>query len=160
MERPYIVVNQQASVDGRLAISPDKLLLFGDERWNTIAGADSTFWEQIKTTHKPQTVLEGSGSFCPLDQPPDPLPPVEGSPVSLYQDYLPSSILNRPGHAGWFSVVDGRGRVRWAYKEYPDPAWAGWYPLVLVCRQTPPESLAYLQREEVPYLVAGQQRVD
>ncbi|MBN2148040.1 MAG: dihydrofolate reductase family protein, partial [Anaerolineales bacterium] len=26
--------------------------------------------------------------------------------------------------------------------------------------QTPPESLAYLQREEVPYLVAGQQRVD
>jgi riboflavin biosynthesis pyrimidine reductase len=78
----------------------------------------------------------------------------------LLSDYLPEEILHRPGHRGWFTVVDGRGRIRWQYKEYPDPAWAGWYALVLACRETPVEYLAFLQREKIPYLVAGQARVD
>jgi 2,5-diamino-6-(ribosylamino)-4(3H)-pyrimidinone 5'-phosphate reductase len=32
--------------------------------------------------------------------------------------------------------------------------------LVLVAHQTPVEYLAYLQREKIPYLVAGEERVD
>jgi riboflavin biosynthesis pyrimidine reductase len=46
------------------------------------------------------------------------------------------------------------------YKEFPDEAWKGWHLLLLVSHHTPPEYLAYLQREDIPYLVAGAERVD
>ena len=36
----------------------------------------------------------------------------------------------------------------------------GWYLLVLVAQHTAAEYLAYLQRESIPYLVAGDERVD
>jgi len=91
---------------------------------------------------------------------PEALPLFEGDPQDLYQDFLPQAIVNRPGHRGWFTAVDGRGRIRWFYKEYPDEAWQGWHLLVLVAHHTPPEYLAYLQREEIPYLVAGEGHVD
>jgi 2,5-diamino-6-(ribosylamino)-4(3H)-pyrimidinone 5'-phosphate reductase len=38
--------------------------------------------------------------------------------------------------------VDGRGRIRWAYKEWPDEAWRGWHLLVLAARSTPAGYLA------------------
>jgi hypothetical protein len=40
MDRPKIVVHQTASVDGKLATAPGVLLLFGDERWQAVAGED------------------------------------------------------------------------------------------------------------------------
>lgn len=160
MNKPKVVVYQIASVDGRLALSPDKLMMFGDDRWTAVAGSSTEVWESLKAIHQPQAVLEGSGSFVLEGQTPDPLPPVEGDPAPLYQDFLPEKILNRSGHQGWFTAVDSRGRIRWMYKEFPDEAWAGWYLLVLVSRRTPPEYLAYLRREDIPYLVAGDERVD
>lgn len=160
MNKPEVVVYQVASADGRLALSPDRLLMFGDERWTAAAGSSTEVWESLKATHQPQAVLEGSGSFVIEGQMPDPLPVVAGDPAPLYQDFLPEKIVNRPGHKGWFTTVDGRGRVRWLYKEFPAEEWAGWYLLVLVCRQTPAEYLAYLRREGIPYLVAGETRVD
>jgi riboflavin biosynthesis pyrimidine reductase len=54
----------------------------------------------------------------------------------------------------WFTVVDGRGRIRWNEKH------PGWDVLVLVCRSTPAGYLSYLQHERICYLVAGQDRVD
>ncbi|GAB3927287.1 hypothetical protein GCM10011575_09620 [Microlunatus endophyticus] len=54
----------------------------------------------------------------------------------------------------WFTTVDGRGRVRW------DEDHENWDILVLVCRSTPPEYLAYLRRRSICYLVAGDDRVD
>ncbi len=36
MNRPSVVVLDSASLDGRLAVSPDVLLLHGDERWQAI----------------------------------------------------------------------------------------------------------------------------
>lgn len=161
MDRPKVVVLNSASVDGRLAVSPDVLLLHGDERWQAIGGSsDFDLFEWLKFTHKPQATLEGSGSFTREGDEPEPLPPFGGDRQDLYQDFLPQAIVNRPGHRGWFTVVDGRGRIRWFYKEYPDEAWQGWYLLVLVAHHTPPEYLAYLQREEIPYLVAGEGHVD
>jgi len=136
-------------------------LLYGDERWKAIEGASHfNLFEWLKLTHKPQATLEGSGSFAREGEAPAPLPPFEGDLKALYQDFLPDAIVHRPGHRGWFTAVDGRGRIRWDYKEYPDEAWKGWYPLVLVTYQTPPEYLAYLRREDIPYLVSGEQRVD
>ena len=52
--------------------------------------------------------------------------------------------------------MDGRGRVRWAFREWPGEEWAGWHLLVLAARHTPPQYLAYLQGEGIPYLVAGE----
>jgi riboflavin biosynthesis pyrimidine reductase len=163
MDRPKVIVLNGASVDGRLAVSPDKLLLHGDERWQTLGG-ESAFdvFQWLKAHHKVGATLEGSGSFVREDQQPDRLPPFDGDRETVYQDFLPAIKVSSPDLRGWFSVVDGRGRVRW---EHQDGAafgeeWAGWYLLVLVGRHTPPEYLAYLRRKETPYLVAGDGPVD
>jgi riboflavin biosynthesis pyrimidine reductase len=167
LNRPKVVILNSASVDGRIAVSPDTLLLHGDERWRAIEEwspitGSSTVFETLKSIHKPQATLEGSGSFLKEDDEPEPLPSFEGDPNALYQDFLPDGVVHRPEHRGWFTAVDGRGRIRWYYKEYPDEAWKGWYPLVLVAHHAPAEYLAYLQREDIPYLVAGgeEKRVD
>ena len=158
MNRPRVVVHAVASVDGRITLAPDVLLLYGDERWQAVAGSSDEVYERLKFTYKPQVFLEGSGSFVLSNVEPEPLPPVAGDPQSLYQDFLPDDVVHRPGHQGWFTAVDSRGRVRWSYKEFE--GWEGWHLLVLVAHRTPPEYLAYLQREKIPYLIAGEKRVD
>ncbi len=157
--RPKVVIFGEASVDGRITTAPGVLLMFPEPRWQAVAPKSETY-EHLKQAYRPQSYLEGSLSLTPEGQPAEPLPPVEGDPAPLYQDYLPAQIVNRPGAVGWFTCVDSRGRVRWFYKEFPDEAWKGWYLLVLVSRGTPPEYLAYLRREEIPYLVAGEGKVD
>jgi 2,5-diamino-6-(ribosylamino)-4(3H)-pyrimidinone 5'-phosphate reductase len=162
MNRPNVVVLNSSSVDGRLAVSPDFPILYGDERWQTIEGGDRfNIFEWLKTTHNIQATLEGSGSFIRRGEEPEPLPSFEGDPQELFEDYLPDAVVQREGHRGWFTAVDGRGRIRWMYKdEFPNDAWKGWHLLVLTCGETPAEYLAYLQRETIPYLVAGNARVD
>ena len=133
MDRPRVVVLNSASVDGRLAVSPGKLLLYGDERWQALGGQPSfDLFGWLKAHHRVGATLEGSGSLVREDQEPEPLPPVDGEMQALYQDYLPQNVIERPGHRGWFTVVDGRGRVRWGVKDgaaYGDD-WVGWYLLV------------------------------
>ncbi|NIS81603.1 MAG: deaminase [Anaerolineales bacterium] len=159
MKRPRLVLFGEASLDGRLTLAPDVLLLYGDERWRASAGS-SDVYDWIKSKHQPQAFLEGSGSLVLWNEEPETLPSYAGESFALYEDYLPEDILTRPEHQGWFIVVDSRGRVRWKYKEWPEEEWRGWHLLVLVSERTPVEYLAYLQREGIPYLVAGKQRVD
>jgi 2,5-diamino-6-(ribosylamino)-4(3H)-pyrimidinone 5'-phosphate reductase len=165
MTRPKVIVQSSASVDGRIAVARNLPLLFGDPRWQHIEahGGPNAFplFDWLMSTYRPQATLEGSGSFIRDDDEPAPLPPFEGESLSLYDDFLPESVLNRPERRGWFAAVDGRGRIRWHYKYgYPDSPFENWFALVLVSRRTPPEYLAYLQREEMPYLVAGDGPVD
>ena len=68
---------------------------------------------------------------------------------------MPRTVAERPGHRGWFVVVDGRDRVRWAFKEHE-----GWHLLILASRETPPGYLAFLRSQEIPYLIAGSAGVD
>jgi 2,5-diamino-6-(ribosylamino)-4(3H)-pyrimidinone 5'-phosphate reductase len=159
LDLPKIVVQQTASVDGKLTTAPDVLLLFGDERWNAVAGCDEEAYRKARALHNPSAVLEGSGSFVLEGMPSQALPPVDIEHAMLYQDYLPAEITDQEGRR-WFTVVDGRGRVRWMYKEFPGQDWAGWHLLVLVHRSTPPEYLAYLRQEQIPYLAAGEGHVD
>ena len=159
LDIPKIIVHQTASVDGKLTTAPDVLLLIGDERWKAIAGDDEEAYRKARALHNPDAVLEGSGSFVVEGTPSQPLPPVDGEPAMLYQDYLPDAITHQEGRR-WFTVVDGRGRVRWMYKEFPGRDWVGWHLLVLVHRATPPEYLAYLHQKQTPYLVAGEDHVD
>ncbi|MCX6101389.1 MAG: hypothetical protein NTV92_08235, partial [Candidatus Bipolaricaulota bacterium] len=61
MSRPRVVVWGEASVDGRITVAPNVLLLFGDERWP--GSRDTNAQERLIRLHTPQAMLEGSGSF-------------------------------------------------------------------------------------------------
>jgi len=161
MARPKVVTFNSASLDGRVAASRDRLLLWGDERWQAL-GESGEAYRWLKSLHQPQASLEGSGSLVRDEDEPAPLPPVEGDASHLYDDYLPESVTGRPGHRGWFTCVDGRGRVRNWIKDGAvfGEEWQGWHSLILVCRAPPAPYLAYLRREAIPYLVAGDERVD
>jgi 2,5-diamino-6-(ribosylamino)-4(3H)-pyrimidinone 5'-phosphate reductase len=160
MSRPKVVIFGGASVDGRLTIAPGVLLMFGDKRWDSIAGSDEEIANWLREKHKPQAYLEGSGSLVASTEKFKPLPKFKGRLEKLYQDFLPESIVRRPNHRGWFCTVDSKGLIRWVYKEFPSEDWKGWHLMVIVANHTPPEYLAYLQKENIPYLVAGKERVN
>jgi 2,5-diamino-6-(ribosylamino)-4(3H)-pyrimidinone 5'-phosphate reductase len=163
MNRPKVIVIQEASIDGKLAVSVDRPLLYGDERWEAMRGErELNVFQQLLSEPGVGATLEGSNSFVLEAAVPEPLPPFDGDPNLLYKDYLPEEIVKREGHRGWFIAVDGRGRIRWMYKDgFPgDDTWKGWYALILVSYKTPISYLAYLQREQIPYLVAGNKQVD
>jgi 2,5-diamino-6-(ribosylamino)-4(3H)-pyrimidinone 5'-phosphate reductase len=162
MSRPKVVIYADVSVDGRLTMAPDDLLLFGDERWEAIA-RPSQVHEWLMYTHKPDAILEGSNSFVSSKHVPGPLPPVMGDQHKLRKDFLPEAVVHNVARQAWFTVVDSRGRIRWTYTGEPGkeaPGSEGQHLLVFVTGQTPAEYLAYLQRENVPYLIAGEDRVD
>jgi 2,5-diamino-6-(ribosylamino)-4(3H)-pyrimidinone 5'-phosphate reductase len=162
MNRPKVIIYGDVSVDGRLTLAPDVVLLFGDKRWDAIA-EPSNVYEWLMFTHKPQALMEGSNSFIPAHYIPEPLLPATGDPGELYQDFLPEAVIRHPAHYIWFTVVDSRGRVRWTYTGEPGkeaPGSEGQHLLVLVTHHTPAEYLAYLRREKVPYLIAGEEQVD
>jgi hypothetical protein len=160
MNRPKVVIYGGVSVDGRLTIAPGVLLMFGDKRWDSIAGSDEEIDNWLREKHKPQAYLEGSGSLVMYAEKPKPLPSFKGDPKMLYQDFLPDSVVKRPNHRGWFCTIDSKGLIRWVYKEFPSEEWKGWHLMVIVANYTPPEYLAYLHKENIPYLVAGKERVD
>lgn len=157
MARPKLITRNTASVDGRIALSPGLPLLF-DPRWASLAGEEDPY-ARIRSVHRPGALLEGSGSLVTDGAVPDPLPAATEDPDVLLEDFLPEDVVARAS-AGWMAITDSRGRVRWLYKEWPGEEWAGWHVLVLVARSTPPDYLSYLRRERIPYLVAGDDRVD
>ncbi len=168
MKKPYVVIYNMTSVDGRLAVSQDKPLLHGDKRWQVLvewsaSEKDTPVIKQLRTIHKPLvTDLEGSGSFISEGVMPDPLPLFQGNKEAIYMDFLPEAVIRRPGHKGWLVVVDGRGRGRNWIKDgsvFGDE-YVGIHLLVLAGHHTPPEYLAYLQNESIPYIIAGDGPVD
>ncbi|MRS12852.1 MAG: deaminase [Actinobacteria bacterium] len=163
MKRPHLVVHTVASADGRVSLGPGRTAFddVGDPRWSAIWASDADLEQSrrdLVEEYRPDVLLEGSGSFAREDSALRPLPSPECDVSELTQDYLPENVVHRPGHIGWLACVDGRGRVRAGMKEFP--GWEGWHTLHLVARTTPPEYLAFLRREEIPYLVAGEGHVN
>lgn len=163
MNRPRVIVHTVASVDGRVSLGPGRTGFddVGDERWQGIWASDRTLEESVRdlaTRFRPQAFIEGSGSFVKEGEALQALPASEFIPEELHRDFLPESVVHRPGHRGWFAAVDGRGRLRSGMKEFP--GWDGWHVLHLVAHGAPPEYLAFLRRLEIPYLIEGQQHVD
>lgn len=150
--RPRVVVSMTASVDGRITLSRAERLLDAEvsERWREAFPPDAeallarreAFIEQ---RHRPAVSLNGSGNFVADDAGPADLPAADAAA----DDFVPH---HRPR---WFAVVDGRGRVGWTYKGDAETGL-----LVLACGSTPGSYLAFLRREEIPYLLAGAARVD
>lgn len=163
MKRPYVIVHAVASVDGRVSLGPNRTAFddVGDERWQAAWGSLEHLEADrraLLALHKPQVLLEGSGSIVVEGARLQELPAPAAGDVDLYADHLPSSVVDDPHHVGWLAMVDGRGRVRSGMKEFP--GWEGWHTLHLVSHTTPRDYLAFLRRNEIPYLVAGEGRVD
>ncbi|WP_433294754.1 RibD family protein [Actinoplanes sp. CA-030573] len=148
---PYVVVAVQASVDGRVALRRDRPLLHDEpgRRWAALRPPSFAAADAARAArHDAGAVLEGSGSMVPGTAGPlTGLPPPSGA--GLHEDFA------EPAGRKWFTVVDGRGRVRWTMTGNGE-----FDLLVLVCAATPPAYLAYLRRERIAYLVAGEERVD
>lgn len=163
MKHPHVIVHTFCSLDGRVSLGPDRTAFddVGDVRWGdewaSEKGIDCSRRDLIERFH-PQVFLEGSGSFVREGAALRPLPQSEYDADELLQDFLPDSVVGRPGHVGWLACVDGRGRVRAGMKEFP--GWEGWHTLHLVATATPVDYLAFLRREGIPYLVSGEERVD
>jgi len=152
-----------ASADGRVSLGPNRTAFddVGDERWQALWGSIDELESErraLVARYKPQVLLEGSGSIVAEGGRLRELPAPDTDEAGLYEDYLPSSVVASPDHLGWLAMVDGRGRVRSGMKEFP--GWEGWHTLHLVCHTTPRDYLAFLRRSEIPYLVAGRERVD
>jgi riboflavin biosynthesis pyrimidine reductase len=163
MNRPYLIVHTVASVDGRISLGPDRTAFddVGDDRWQTIWASDVDLEQarrDLLSEYRPQVLLEGSGSFALEGAQVRPLPPADLPASVLLEDFLPDVVVNAPNHLGWLAAVDGRGRVRGGMKEFP--GWEGWHTLHLVAKTTPLDYLAFLRREEIPYLVSGEGHVD
>ena len=159
MNRPKVVVFQEASADGRVAFTPDISMFYVFEKWRGMM-KDSQLYpdlmEWIKSTHHPQVFLEGSGTFVRKDQKPGDLPSFHGDIKQLYTDFLPDSVLKDPALNGWGAVVDSKGLCRNLLSWVDE----GIHGLIVAANQTPPEYLADLQRKNYPYLVAGEERVN
>ncbi|MFI5707915.1 RibD family protein [Kribbella sp. NPDC051620] len=164
IDRPRVVVSVTMSVDGRVTLSRSRLLMDANASkvWQSLAPASAQALDKarsalIDSRYQPEAILEGSGSLVadsagPLtDLPTD----FDYPPDLLYSDFLPAEVVERPGHAKWFTVVDSRGRVTWEDEDHGE-----WDILVLVARSTPAAYLAHLRTRRICYLVAGDDRVD
>ncbi len=163
MTRPKVVLYVGASVDGRITMAPNSTMfdtykqpelyemLFKREEWES-------FTKVIFDIYKPNMFLEGSNMVVAENDELAELPQFNGEIETLYQDYLPDDILNRPGRKTWTSVVDGRGRFRNGYTaDCDDPET---YMVHLTTKTAPPEYLAFLHQRNIPYLIEGKNRVD
>lgn len=159
MIRPKIVVKVAATVDGKISIARNVTMWEEmDDPRTRVEGAEmvwADFEKKIHEIHHPQADLLGSNSLVKEGEMLRELPAFKGEPSQLYQDFLPNEVIHRTDHQGWLVVVDGRGRVRSGYK-----GENRWQMLHLVSHQAPPEYLAFLQREQIPYFIAGDERVD
>lgn len=154
--RPRVIVSVVATADGRITLGRTERLLDPDvaRRWQEAWPPDveellARRTASIEARHRPTVVLEGSGTFVADDA----VPPVRPEPGpdadDLRTDFLPYRSPK------WFAVVDGRGRVPWVQRQEGDTSL-----LVLAGRHTPAGYLAQLRWAGIPYLVAGDVRVD
>jgi len=154
--RPRVVVSSTASLDGRITLSKSELLLTPQvgQRWRSHWPSDvpeliAQRAADIEERHHPTVFLEGSGTFVA-----DTAGPVTGiagqhDPSDLRRDWLHQRATK------WLVVVDGRGRVPWSFTGNADVSL-----LVLVSARTPLAYLAWLRALQVPYLLAGDDRVN
>ena len=160
MNRPRVIMHSVVSVDGRLTTAPGVLLLFGDPRWSAVAGDSSDVYARLMADYQPTALLEEQRIAGTGGRSAGAAAALRGRRRRTVLGLSAGVGCGRAGPQVVHEVVSGRGRVRGWMKEYPGEEWAGWHLLVLVCRSTPPDYLAYLQSEGLPYLVAGTERVD
>lgn len=157
-ERPYVVMQMSASIDGRIAFAPS-MTMFDKHPASDLLPEGGPLWKKVTETINqewhPQGTMMGSGSVERENAPLKELVKCEGDVASLYVDYLPEEVI--ASTRTWAILVDGRGRCRSGYKATENP---GCHILHLVSRSVPPEYLAFLRGERIPYLIGGQGHAD
>ncbi|SFC49059.1 Pyrimidine reductase, riboflavin biosynthesis [Alkalibacterium subtropicum] len=161
MKRPNIVLMVASSVDGRIAIRPNITMWeeMNDHRTQTAGGSE--IWKEVEDSithaYKPQGDILGSNSLVKEGEPLRILPSFEGDSKYLYDDFLPDEAINRKNHKSWLIVVDGKGRLRSGYQGDES---TGRYMVHLVSHGVQPEYLYFLQQNNIPYLISGEERID
>jgi len=156
VNRPRVIVSVTATADGRVTLSRMERLLDDGPglRWKAAWPRDvgdllARRAAAIEQRHHPAVVLEGSGTFAADGAGPLDLPDASMPAELLLTDFMPYPSTR------WFAVVDSRGRVGWTQKGDEETSL-----VVIASRKTPLPYLAYLRQEQIPYLVAGADRVD
>ena len=163
MKRPKVIVYVTTSLDGRIALAPNQTMnnqninLDSYPRFNNLFGDWQPFENKVKALHHPNVWMEGSNMIMYEGQKIEPLPKFNEDSKLLYNDYLPKEIVNRPGRILWLAIVDGKGRIRDGYKGDENPEN---HIILLTSNAAPPEYLAFLRQNKIPYLIAGEKRVD
>ncbi len=157
MERPYVILGVSASLDGRISLGPGRTLMDLDQRDDVLGTREEweDFYGKLNDRHHPEVWMEGSGMLVKEGAELRELEPFKGDAKVLYEDFLPPDILNKPGRTGWLVAVDGRGRLRSGYTGEEDKPM-----LHLASHSVPPEYLWFLREKGIPYLLAGEERVD
>ncbi len=149
---PRVIITTTASVDGRIALSRDTLLLQPDaaRRWAAMKprGTEELLGSR-RAEHGATVTLEGSGSFVAPGAPPVELPAPRLPEAELRRDSIPRRAPS------WFVVADSRGRVGWTSGGDDDTAL-----VVLVCEATPAGYLQLLRDRGIGHLSAGVEQVD
>ncbi len=157
MDRPYVILGVSASMDGRISLGPNRTLMDIDERDDVLGTREEweAFYSGLQEKHDIDVFMEGSNMLVKETAELRELEPHQGNEEELYKDFLPDEVVHRPGRTGWLAVVDGRGRVRGGYTGEEDKPM-----LHLVSQGVPPDYLSFLRRSGIPYLMAGENRVD
>jgi len=157
MYRPYVILCVSASIDGRISLGPNRTMFDLDERDDVLGTREEWegFYGSFQERYRPDVYMEGSNMIVKEGDELRELELYDGDPGELYLDYLPREAVDRPGRKGWLAAVDGRGRLRSGYTGEKDRPM-----LHLVSRAVSPEYLWFLRGAGIPYLVAGEARVD
>lgn len=157
MDRPYVILCVSASIDGRISLGPNRTLIDIDKRDDVLGTREEweEFYAGFEERYQPDVYMEGSNMIVKEGAELRELEPYDGDPQKLYEDYLPREVVERPGRKGWLAAVDGRGRLWSGYTGEKDR------PIMhLVAHGVPAPYLWFLRRTGIPYLVAGEERVD
>ena len=144
----HFVTFNVASVDGRIAVSPATPSWL-DARWKPLDRFETV---DALSLHGARISLEGSNSFTGRDARGADFEDHVGARVPA-GDFLPASLRTHRGR--WLVVIDSRARVRWTTNEMNGTRLA-----VLLSRKTPAAYRRFLREHDVPYLEAGENRVD
>jgi len=156
--RPHVVMQMAVSIDGRIALGPG-LTMFDHHPAEEAIPEDAGLWARVEAAIEaawhPTATMMGSGTVERPGVPLRALPPFAGDPTALHEDYLPVEVV--AAARTWAVLVDGRGRCRGGYKATETP---GNHILHLVSHAAPPDYLAFLRREQIPYLIGGEDHAD
>lgn len=162
MDRPRVILQVSASLDGRIAFMPYSTMFAPVHPSLRPFQFNPTDWQyfdaKVKSLREVDFYLEGCNMLVSEIDEVMPLLDYEGNKDLLYHDFLPDRIVHRERRKTWTSVVDGRGRFRTAYKAYTDNPES--YMIHLTSFSAPAEYLAFLQKQEIPYLLSGNDKVD
>ncbi len=157
MERPHVSLYVSASIDGRITLAPNRTMFDMDERDSSLGTEEEweKFSERMEEIYEPGVWMDGSNMLVKEGAELRELEEYDGDPENLYEDFLPNDVIEDPDRKGWLAVVDGRGRVRGGYKGEEDK-----HIIHLVSHGVHPDYLAFLRENDIPYLIAGEDRVD